>query len=80
MSALDAGSAALTWIIADGYYLYKDRVRVTSNTQEIQVGAPTLPKGKPKHDEFFGDTEVYYEVLKQRCPSREPRTRPANSI
>ena len=27
-----------------------------------------LPKGKPKHDEYFGDTEVYYEVLEATLP------------
>src|SRR4030095_4418364 len=26
------------------------------------------PKGKPKHDEYFGDTEVYYEVLEATLP------------
>ena len=46
VSALDAGSAALTWIIADGYYLYKDRVRVTSNTQEIQARRTYAAEGK----------------------------------
>ena len=41
-------------------------LRATRRT--IQVGAPTLPKGKPKHDEYFGDTEVYYEVLEATLP------------
>jgi thiol:disulfide interchange protein DsbD len=61
-------SVALTWIIAEGYYLYKDRISVTSDTPNMQIGKPLLPKGAPKHDEFFGDTEVYHEVLEASVP------------
>lgn len=61
-------SVALTWIIADGYYLYKHRIEVTSDTPNVQIGTPALPPGDPKHDEFFGDTEVYHEVLEASLP------------
>lgn len=63
-----ADSVALTWIIADGYYLYKDKISITTGSPHIQIGKPSLPQGKPKHDEFFGDTEVYYEVLETSLP------------
>ena len=63
-----ADSVPLTWVIADGYYLYKDRISVESATPNVQIGKPVLPKGKPKHDEYFGDTEVYYEVLEATLP------------
>jgi thiol:disulfide interchange protein DsbD len=63
-----ADSVPLTWVIADGYYLYKDRIAVESTTPNVQIGKPVLPKGKPKHDEYFGDTEVYYEVLEATLP------------
>jgi thioredoxin:protein disulfide reductase len=63
-----ADSVPLTWVIADGYYLYKDRLSIESATPNVQVGKPVLPQGKPKHDEYFGDTEVYYEVLEATLP------------
>jgi thiol:disulfide interchange protein DsbD len=63
-----ADSVALTWVIAENYYLYKDRISITSDTPNVQIGKPLLPKGKPKHDEYFGDTEVYYEVLEASLP------------
>jgi thioredoxin:protein disulfide reductase len=63
-----ADSIPLTWVIADGYYLYKDRITVESTTPSVQIGKPVLPQGKPKHDEYFGDTEVYYEVLEATLP------------
>lgn len=61
-------AVALTWVIADGYYLYKDRISVTSKSSNVQIGKPLLPAGKPKHDESFGDTEVYYEILEATLP------------
>jgi thiol:disulfide interchange protein DsbD len=69
----------LTWIIADEYYLYKDRIQVASPTPDVQLGKLVLPKGKAKHDEFFGDTEVYHEILEASLPvaraaSAEPQS------
>jgi thioredoxin:protein disulfide reductase len=65
-------AVALTWVIAEGYYLYKDRIKVqiesTGEGPAVDLGKPLLPKGKPKHDEFFGDTEVYYEILEATVP------------
>jgi len=55
-------------VIADGYYLYKDKISIESATPNVQIGKPVLPKGKSKHDEYFGDTEVYYEVLEATLP------------
>jgi len=63
-----ADSVALTWVIADGYYLYKHRVSVTSSTPNVQIGKPVLPQGEPKHDEYFGDTEVFYQFLEGSLP------------
>lgn len=63
-----ADSVALTWIIADGYYLYKDKIEVVSNTSNAQIGQPQLPKGDPKHDEYFGDTEVYHQFAEASVP------------
>lgn len=61
-------SIALTWIIADGYYLYKDRIEVTTDSSIAQIGQPQLPTGEPKHDEYFGDTEVYYQFVEGSVP------------
>jgi thioredoxin:protein disulfide reductase len=63
-----ADSVALTWIIADGYYLYKERIEVTSESPNVQTGKVQLPKGDPKHDEYFGDTEVYHQFVEGSLP------------
>lgn len=63
-----ADSVALTWVIADGYYLYRHSVSVASRTANVQIGKPVLPKGEPKNDEYYGDTEVYYQFLEGSLP------------
>jgi thiol:disulfide interchange protein DsbD len=65
-------TVSLTWIIAEDYYLYKHRIQVSTDTPGVQLGELQLPKGKSKHDEYFGDTEVYYEVLEASLPIARP--------
>ncbi len=66
------GSVALTWIIAEDYYLYKERIHVETDTPGVTLGKLQLPKGEPKHDEYFGETEVYHEVLEASLPIARP--------
>ncbi|MDP2559571.1 protein-disulfide reductase DsbD [Psychrobium sp. 1_MG-2023] len=47
------------WQIADGYYLYKEKFKFTSDTATITE--ITLPKGSDHYDEYFGQQEVYYQ-------------------
>ncbi len=52
------------WQIEPGYYLY--RHRLTFELQrggELPADAVTIPNGKAKQDEYFGDVEVYYGDL-----------------
>jgi thioredoxin:protein disulfide reductase len=65
-------AASLTWVIADGYYLYKHRIEVKSDTPNVQIGSLQLPEAQPKHDESFGNTEVYYEILEATLPVARP--------
>ncbi len=54
------------WDIADGTYLYKDKIRFETDSPLVQLGAPELPKGKVKFDEYFGESEVYYGSVEAR--------------
>lgn len=66
--AKDNHSIVLTWIIAPGYYLYRHRITVASDIPNVHLGTLELPKGELKHDEYFGDVQVYYEVLDANLP------------
>lgn len=51
--------ASMSWEIADGYYLYRKAFRFKTKQAGVQLAEAELPKGQIKHDEFFGDSEIY---------------------
>ena len=61
--AVSADQLEITWDIADGYYLYRDKMKFISKTEQIQTVTPTFPEGETKHDENFGDMVVYHNHL-----------------
>lgn len=72
----DAKAVTLRFVASEGYYLYRHRLNFKVEPADLQLGTPELPPGKPKHDEFFGDTEVYYGVLDIRLPLDNPNNSP----
>ncbi|HZF25467.1 MAG TPA: protein-disulfide reductase DsbD [Steroidobacteraceae bacterium] len=58
----------LRWVIADGYYLYKAKIKTASDSQLVQLGAPDLPQGDEKTDEYFGTQQVYHQQLEVDVP------------
>ncbi len=56
---LSGGSLEVTVAIADGYYLYKDRVGARVLAGGGTLSGLELPEGKVYTDEFFGETEIY---------------------
>ena len=51
----------ISFVIADGYYLYRDKLQFSANGAVI--GDIELPRGKNHNDEYFGDQEVYYSFV-----------------
>ncbi|MBN2885702.1 MAG: protein-disulfide reductase DsbD [Chromatiaceae bacterium] len=49
----------LRWRIAEGYYLYRDKLGGRSLTPGIDLGAPVWPEALTKDDEFFGSVAIY---------------------
>ncbi len=47
----DAGTVAITYEIADGYYMYRERFKFTADGATL--GTPSFPPGKVKFDETF---------------------------
>ena len=56
-------------VIYPNTYLYREKTKVALVDGEgHSIGAISLPRGKEKHDEFLGDTEVFYKQLKVSIP------------
>ncbi|MCX7174807.1 MAG: protein-disulfide reductase DsbD [Proteobacteria bacterium] len=68
--ALDAKTIEAQWKIADGYYMYRDKIKfsIESGTDAVKLGTPQFPNGKIKDDEFFGKVEIYRKELKVLLP------------
>jgi thiol:disulfide interchange protein DsbD len=63
---LASGETRLYWQIADGYYLYQQRLRFEGLNKEQQ---PVLPTGEDHHDEYFGQQQVYRQALELTIPA-----------
>src|SRR5688572_979111 len=61
--AQTVNTVLLNWRIAQGYYLYKQRIQVEPVDAARPVGAVVLPKGESHTDEYFGTQEIYRESL-----------------
>lgn len=69
----DAQTIKLRFVATDGYYLYRHRFQFRTEPADVALGTPVIPKGEAKHDEFFGDVEVYHGVLDIELPRTDPR-------
>ncbi len=69
-SARVAGSDSIEvrYVIAKGYYMYRDKFRFVLEPVTVARGGPQLPPGKIKKDEFFGETEVYRNEVRITLP------------
>jgi thiol:disulfide interchange protein DsbD len=58
-----ADHVKLVWQIAEGYYLYRTRIKVATTSDQAQLGALEMPAGETKTDEYFGKQEIYHHQL-----------------
>ena len=55
----------LNWMIADGYYLYREKVKLRLiDSQNVTLGDYLIPHGAPTDDEAFGKVEIFHHELK----------------
>ena len=63
----DEKTIEVRYLIANGYYMYRDKFKFSA-TPELTLGAPLLPAGKIKQDEFFGKVETYRQAVVIKIP------------
>ena len=74
---LDAQSIEARFVVAPGYYLYRDKLRFA--VEGAAVGeSPNFPPGEMKHDEFFGNSQTYRGTVVVRLPLA--RATPGRSV
>ncbi|MBT1444210.1 protein-disulfide reductase DsbD [Shewanella sp. JM162201] len=60
-AAQQGNQLRLSFVIADGYYLYRDKLKFELSGGEL--GEIALPEGKMHQDEYFGEQMVYYTFV-----------------
>lgn len=68
VARLEADAVVLRWRIADGYYLYRDRIRASVEPATLAAGPLDRPRGKRKVDEIFGEVEIWRGEIVARLP------------
>jgi thiol:disulfide interchange protein DsbD len=66
--AVDANTVEIAYRIAEGYYLYRERFKFSTDPGSVKAGVAEFPKGVVHDDQFFGKTETYRKELRIRLP------------
>jgi thiol:disulfide interchange protein DsbD len=64
----DANTLTVRWEVAKGYYLYRDKLRLESTSEQVKIGPFNLPPGEPYHDESFGKIRIYHHPVELDVP------------
>ncbi|MWV15624.1 protein-disulfide reductase DsbD [Pseudomonas sp. L-22-4S-12] len=62
----------LRFVNTEGYYLYRHAFKFRIEPSDLAKGEAVIPAGQPKHDEYFGDVEVYYGITNIELPLDNP--------
>jgi thiol:disulfide interchange protein DsbD len=60
---INADHVKIIWQIAEGYYLYRNKISITSQSNTIKITHIDLPTGIIKHDNSFGDVLIYRDKV-----------------
>ncbi|BBP04225.1 thiol:disulfide interchange protein DsbD [Sulfuriferula plumbiphila] len=65
---LDADTIEVRYQIAEGYHLYRDKLKFEVSPTDVTLVTPQLPPGKVEQDAIFGHMVVYRHDVKIRLP------------
>ena len=50
------GQFKVSWVIADGHYLYRDKIKISTNDSSVNAKALIIPAGEFKEDKVLNET------------------------
>jgi thiol:disulfide interchange protein DsbD len=68
MAVNEGQSLRVRWVIADGYYLYRQRMDIKAESPDLVLSAPSYPRGIVKTDAYFGSQETYRQQVEATVP------------
>ena len=60
---LDAKTVEVSYEIAPGYFLYRQKFKFSAQPATVALGTPRFPAGVMKADKLFGNSEIYRNQL-----------------
>ncbi len=60
-AAVDGNTILVRWIIADGYYLYRQKIVIQPESPDLRLFGLQLPQGIVKTDPFLGSQQIYQQ-------------------
>ena len=60
---IDGSALRVRWVIADGYYLYRQKISVAAESPGLVVSGISLPPGVVKTDPYLGTQEIYTQQV-----------------
>jgi thiol:disulfide interchange protein DsbD len=70
---LDARTVEARFMIASGYYLYRDKIHFAIEPAAAGLAVPPLPDGMVKEDQFFGRVETYRGDVAVQLAVKDPK-------
>jgi len=68
ISTSEGNKVIVSWKIADGYYVYRDKVSFSIADDTLELGEVKLSPSETKNDPYFGEIQVYKHELTATIP------------
>jgi thioredoxin:protein disulfide reductase len=67
-SRVDGNVLRVRWVIADGYYLYRQKMDIKAESPDLVLGEPSFPQGTMKTDPYLGTQEIFTQQVEATVP------------
>ena len=67
-TSADGSQVIVSWKIADGYYVYRNKVSFTADDDSLTLGEAKLSPSETKKDPYFGEIQVYKKKFSAAIP------------
>jgi len=67
-SRVEGNVLRVRWVIADGYYLYRQRMDIKAESPDLKLGEPSFPQGTLKTDPYLGTQEIFTQQVEATVP------------
>jgi thiol:disulfide interchange protein DsbD len=62
-SRIDGDVLHVRWVIADGYYLYREKIQIQAESPDLVVASANFPRGTTKTDPYLGTQQIFTQQI-----------------